>query len=209
MSKKKIITIGREKGSGGHYVGQILAERLGIPCYDSEILAETARQSGLAENFIENHEEQAPSRLIYSLALGTTAFPQYQSVLYQIHTAQHNAIRELAEKGPCVFVGRCADYVLKDRDDVLNCFIMAPVQQRIKRVCERENVSEDEAQRIIRRVDKARTAYSAHYTDEVWGRASRYHLALDTSIVTIPGAAEIIIEVLNRTGDDEKEDSIG
>lgn len=206
MSTQQIITIGRSKGSGGRYVGEQLAKRLGVPCYDSEILKETALKSGFAERFISENEEQKPSSLLYSIVMD--ASKGVQPLQQQLYLFQQQTIQELAWKGPCVFVGRCADYALRDRKNVLNCFIHAPMDSRIARTCKRENVSPEEAKTIIQRTDKARSDYSRHFTDWTWGAAQRYHLCLDTSILTVPGTVDMIMDFLsaiekNRSGDNE------
>lgn len=194
MNNQYIITIGRSKGSGGHYVAELLAERLAIPCYDSTILQETAAKSGFAEQFIAENEEHKPSSLLYSLMLG--ASKEGQPLQQQLYLFQQQTIRDLAEKGPCVFVGRCADYALKERKNVINCFIHAPLEARVLRTCQRENVWPEEAQRIIKKTDKARADYSAHFTEWIWGDAQRYHLSLDTGILLIDGAVDVIINFL-------------
>lgn len=206
MSAQQIITIGRSKGSGGRYVGEQLAERLGIPCYDSEILKKTALKSGFAEQFVKENEEKRPSSFLYSIVMGASR--DVQPLQQQLYMFQQQTIQELAEKGPCVFVGRCADYALRDRKNVINCFIHAPMDSRIARTCKRENVSPEEAKAIIQRTDKARSDYSKHFTGWNWGAAHRYHLSIDTSILSISGAVDMIVDFLaavekNRSSDNE------
>lgn len=198
---KQIVTIARMKGSGGHYVGQLLAQRLGVPCYDSEILRETARKSGFAEKFIEENEEKKPSSLLYSMATGYSA--ENQPLQQQLFVFQQNTIRELAEQGSCVFVGRCADYALRQREGVVNCFVHAPLESRILRTCERQPVTPAEARQLIQKTDKARSDYSLHFADLPWNDAQRYHLTVDTSLVGIDGAVDAIMEFLRIVAENE------
>lgn len=193
---KIIITIGREKGSGGHYIGDLLAKELGIRCYDKELLAETARISGFSKQFIEKYEEKKPSSLLYTLASGmssnTYSYPLHQ----QVFLAQSNAIREIAERESCVFIGRCADYVLRERTDVLNCFVHAPAADRIERIIQQEQIRPAEAEMLMLRTDRDRASYYTYFTDHTWGASKSYHLSFDTSKTTIPGAVNLILEFI-------------
>lgn len=193
-----IITIGREKGSGGHYAGELLAKQLGIQCYDKSLLIETAKKSGFSQEFIEAHEEQTPTSRYISFAAGIMSSEYSHPVHQQVFEAQSKVIREIAERGSCVFVGRCADFVLRDRTDVIKCFVHAPFQKRIERIMKVENISQTEAERLIRKADKSRASYYTFFTDRTWGEAKNYHITIDTSIATIPGTVDLIVDFLAK-----------
>lgn len=194
---KTVITIGREHGSGGRQVGEELAKKLGIKCYDKELLAETAKESGLATSFIAEYEEKKPQ-----FFMGTGAFYAYeQPVSLQLYVEQSKVIKKLAERESCVIVGRCSDYVLEGDDRVLNVFIHAPLADRIARVADRENITEEKAKTKITKTDKARASYYDYYTNRNWGDAKNYHLSLNSSLLGIEGCVNVIIsaiEHLNR-----------
>lgn len=193
-----IITIGREKGSGGHYAGELLAKQLGIQCYDKSLLIETAKKSGFSQEFIEAHEEQTPTSRYASFAAGIMSSEYRHPVHQQVFEAQSKVIREIAEQGSCVFVGRCADFVLRNRTDIINCFVHAPFQKRIERIMKMENIPYVEAERLIRKTDKSRASYYTFFTDRTWGEAKNYHIAVDTSIATIPGTVDLIVDFLAK-----------
>lgn len=183
-----IITVGRENGSGGRHVGEELAKSLGVKCYDKELLAETARESGFAAKFIEENEERKPQ-----LFWGTGAFYMYeQPISVQLYVEQSKIIKKIAERESCVIVGRCADYVLNDFSDVINVYIHAPLDVRVKRIMERDGIAEDKARSAVSKLDKARSAYYNYFTNKVWGSAKNYHLSLDTGEIGIQGAVEMI-----------------
>lgn len=193
-----IITIGREKGSGGHYAGELLAKQLGIQCYDKSLLIETAKKSGFSQEFIEAHEEQTPTSRYTSFAVGIMSSEYSNPVHQQVFEAQSKVIREIAEQGSCVFVGRCADFVLRNRTDIINCFVHAPLQKRIERIMKMENISQTEAERLIRKTDRSRASYYTFFTDRTWGEAKNYHIAIDTSLATIPGTVDLIVDFLAK-----------
>ncbi|WP_418746700.1 AAA family ATPase [Frisingicoccus sp.] len=196
MNSKTIITIGREKGSGGHYIGQLLAVRLGIKCYDNEILYETAKQSGFTKEFIEEFEEKRPSRFLYSLAMGNAAVSYNQPLHQQLYLAQTKVIKDIAERESCIFVGRCADYVLRDMPEVLRVFVHASMSDCVKRIQMTTNVTRQEAELLIMRTNKTRSEYYRHFTDKTWGNSKNYHLSIDSSDLTADGAADLIMEHL-------------
>lgn len=193
-----IITIGREKGSGGHYAGELLAKQLGIQCYDKLLLIETAKKSGFSQEFIEAHEEQTPTSRYASFAAGIMSSEYSHPVHQQVFEAQSKVIREIAEQGSCVFVGRCADFVLRNRTDVINCFVHAPMQNRIERIMKMDNIPHAEAERLIRKTDKSRASYYTFFTDRTWGEAKNYHIAIDTSIATIAGTVDLIVNLIEK-----------
>ena len=186
----KIVTISREFGSGGRTVGKKAAEILGVPCYDSEIISEIAKQSGFAENYIREHSEDAVDSGIFAALSRTDYYGLNNSD--QIWTIQCNIIKELAEKGPCVIVGRCADYILNDRHDLLKVFIHAPKQARMERIVREYGETEVDPAKRISDKDKRRITYYQLYTDNKWGVAQNYNISLDTEAIGIDRCAEII-----------------
>lgn len=187
--KNRVITISREFGSGGRTIGKKTAEKLGIPCYDSELIHEIARESGFAESYIKDAGEYA-SGGFFSSAFSNRAFgPTNEDYLWQI---QYNIITELAEKGPCVIVGRCADYILRDKEDCLKVFIHADMDFRAKRIVEVYGEREESPVQRLRDKDKRRAAYHRFYTDMKWGHAQNYHITLDSGKLGIDKCVEIL-----------------
>lgn len=196
MNNKIIITIGREKGSGGHYIGKLLASQLGIKCYDSEILYETAKQSGFTKEFIEQFEERKPSSFLYSLVMGSTTVAYNQPLHQQLYLAQAKVIKDIAERESCIFVGRCADYVLRNMPELLSVFVHASMSDCVKRVQMTTNITTPEAELLIMRSNKTRSEYYRHFTDGIWGNSKNYHLCVNSSDLTADGAADLIMEHL-------------
>ncbi len=180
-----IVTIGRQNGSGGREIGRMLAEKLGVPCYDQEIVERTAEKCGTTVENIGKIEET--SRTGSKLYFGGIPSPN------PIFQQQAAAIRDLASEGPCVFVGRCADYVLRERKDVVNVFVTAPVPDRIKRSAARNGISEKEAYDRITEKDKGRAEYYMRYTGMTWGSVSNYHLSVNSGPIGVDGATELIL----------------
>ena len=186
-----IITIARQNGSGGREVGKILAELLGIRCYDQEILAEAANESGISLQEIEKKEERTSRTNMFFYGI---------SARNPVFVAQSKAIETLAANGPCVFVGRCADYVLHDRSDVINVFVKAPMEARVARSSKRNNISEKEAFARVKDKDSERALYYQRYTGIVWGTVENYDLTIDTSVIGVENAAKLIIEYARMAG---------
>ena len=186
-----IITIGRQHGSNGHAVAETLARRLNIPCYSKEIVDRTARDSNFSHEVIRSYDEKRISPFI---APSTHFFGMDEGfrLNMQIASAQFEAIRSLADEGDAVFVGRCADYVLRSREDLVRIFLMADMPYRIKTVMERKSLTQDQAKKLIREVDKDRSSYYRYYTDQTWGESGCYDLCLNVGRVGIEGAAESI-----------------
>ena len=191
-----IITIGRQHGSNGHAVAETLAKRLNIPCYSKEIVDRTARDSNFSSEVIRSYDEKrispfvAPSTHFFGMDEGFR-------LNMQIASAQFDAIRSLANEGDAVFVGRCADYVLRGREDLVRVFLLADMPYRIKTVMERKNLTQDRAKKLIKEVDKDRSSYYRYYTDQVWGASDCYDLCLNVGRVGIEGAAEVIEDFIN------------
>ena len=175
-----VITVGREYGSGGRLIAQKAAEALGIPFFDRSIINMAAEETGLSADFIRRTEQQKTSSFLYNLYLSTQSLP----VNDQVFIAQSEVIRRVAAEGPCIIVGRCADYVLRNQSDVdaLNLFIHAPMEERIRRVREEYKVQAPDLRLYILKQDKNRAAYYEHFTDGQWGKAQNYHLAVSSGL---------------------------
>ncbi|MBO5796750.1 MAG: cytidylate kinase-like family protein [Clostridia bacterium] len=200
---KQIITIGRQFGSGGHEIGTRLAEALDVPYYDKDLLKRAAKESGLCEHLFENFDER-PRSLLFSLAMDPYAFSNpaapFGSVEQEIFLATFNAVKQVAAEGPCVIIGRCADYALREREDVLNLFIHAPLAERVKRIARVRGLSEAKAKDQINKMDKQRASYYNYYTSKKWGAVSSYDYCLDSSILGIDGTVELVRYILDKMG---------
>ena len=197
--KKRIITISREFGSGGRSIGKLVAEKLGIAFYDQELIEKAVEETGFSHEFIQEAGEYASStsKLLFNMTLASPHSSLGVSSNYdKIYVAQNNIIRKLAEERPCVIVGRCADYILRDRKDCLNVFIHANQEFRKKHVL--ENYGEQAEKTIEKRLDekdKKRQLYYKHYTGKTWGDLKNYHLTVDVSVVGIERASAWIAEL--------------
>ncbi len=191
----KVITISREFGSGGRTVGKLVAEKLNIPCYDQEIIQKIAQESGYCEEFIAEKSEHAHN-IFFS---NSFAFRDYygNSIQDKIWLAQLKAIVEVANKGPCVIVGRCADFILEGTADVLKVFIHADNKSRAKRIVEQYGEAEQSPEKRLKEKDKRRAAYYQLNTDKKWGDMKNYDIALSTSSLGIEKCADIIVELYN------------
>lgn len=199
MSTNVVFTIGRQFGSGGRQVGKTLAQKLGIPFYDKELIAISARDSGLSEALFSNADEKATSSIFYSLvmgnypmasgALGVTEMPLND----QLFLIQSKTIKRLASEGSCVIVGRCADYILRDMDNVVNVFIHADLKNRVERAVRVYEVPENKAEDVCLKTDKQRANFYNYYSDRKWGMCRTYDLSLDSGMLGIEGCAEQII----------------
>ena len=190
MKKNRIVTISREYGSGGRTIGRKLAEELGVPCYDSELIGEIARESGFAEAYVRRAEESSPSGWAGSLFSTNRAFgPTNEDYLWEV---QRRVILELAEKGPCVIVGRCADYILRDRADCLTAFIHADLKFRADRIVRVYGEREVSPEERVRDKDRRRAAYHRFYTDMKWGYAKNYQISLDSGALGLDACVAIL-----------------
>lgn len=195
MMKNRIITISRQFGSGGRYIGESAARRLGIGYYDKEIIAEIAEKTGLASEFIEKAGEYSPTKSIFSYAfVGRNR--QGISIDDYLHSIQRKIILDIAEKGPCVIVGRCADYILRDREDCVNVFIFGNKAEKISRITSIYGDDPEEAERRIREMDKKRSINYKYCTDREWGRFENYTLMLNSSTVGIENCIDIIENIV-------------
>ncbi|HIY16264.1 MAG TPA: cytidylate kinase-like family protein [Candidatus Intestinimonas stercorigallinarum] len=190
MKKNRIVTISREFGSGGRTIGRKLAEELGVPCYDSELIGEIARESGFAEAHVRRAEESSPSGWAGALFSTNRAFgPTNEDYLWEV---QRRVILELAEKGPCVIVGRCADYILRDRADCLTAFIHADLKFRADRIVRVYGEREASPEERVRDKDRRRAAYHRFYTDMKWGYAKNYQISLDSGALGLDACVAIL-----------------
>ncbi len=189
----KVVTINRQYGSGGREIGRKLAEVYGVPFYDNEIISRAAKESGFAEAAFENAEEKATNSLLYSIAMGMNVFSA-QDIGYaglslddRIFLAQANVVRKVAESGPCVIVGRCADYILREREDLINLFITASVDFRIRRSIDIDMLPQNKAAEIVLKKDKTRANYYKYHVGERWDNVLNYDLMLRSDLVGIDG----------------------
>ena len=187
--KNRVITISREFGSGGRTIGKETAARLNIPCYDQELIQRLAAESGFTEAYVQEQGEYAASRGWINALAGRSNGLTNQDRLWVL---QREIILGLAEKGPCVIVGRCADYILRDTADRLTVFIHADLEQRAKRIVEVYGQREEAPEKRLRDKDRRRASYYQFYTDMAWGQAHNYHIALDSGVLGIPRCADIL-----------------
>lgn len=189
--KNRIITISREFGSGGRTIGKETAGRLGIHCYDAELIEKIAQESGFAREYIAEHGEYAAGKHWFSQAFSDRDYRghSYRDDLWII---QQKIIRELAEKESCVIVGRCADYILRDTADCLRVFIHSDMENRAKRIVEQYGESSETPQKRLRDKDRRRAAYYQFYTDMKWGAVQNYHITLDSGVLGIEKCVDIL-----------------
>lgn len=199
-----MITISRQYGSGGREIGEKLAKELGIPFYDNEIITRAAKESGFAEAAFQKAEEKATNSLLYSIAMGLNSYGNQDfgftnlSLDDRIYLAQAEVIHKLANNGPCVIVGRCADYVLRNMKNVVNVFVWANIDYRVKRATTLYNMPEPKAADQIIKIDKRRANYYNYHASEKWGRADNYQLSIQSDCLGIDGSVAIIKEFVTK-----------
>lgn len=193
-----IITIGRQFGSAGREIGNKLADELGIPFYDKELLTRAAKESGFCEEMIHAHDERPTNSFLYNLVMDTYSFGYNSAALVdmpisqKIFLAQYDTIKKIAQEGSCVIVGRCADYALADYENVLSVFIQGDMDVRIKRIMEKYDLSEAKAKDMILKKDKQRQSYYNYYSSKKWGMASSYDLTINSSVLGVDGTVKLI-----------------
>ncbi len=201
MEKKLIINIGRQFGGGGLGVASELGRKLEIPVYDRELIAKAAQDSGFSAALFEQSDEK---RRIFSLSAIFTSIYSSPTENYMsdkgLFEIQCETIRRIAGQGSAIIVGRCSDYILRDMDCILNVFLTSPLEERVKRICERHGLCEEKAEALILQKDKAREEYYNYYTFGNWGVASTYDLCIDSSRLGIEGTADFIIDFAKRSG---------
>ncbi len=201
---KTIITIGRQFGSNGHLVGQKLADHYGIKCYDKELISQVASNSGFCQEMIEQHDERPTNSFLYNLVMDTYSFGYNASsfvdmpISQKVFLAQFDTIKKVAEEGPCVFIGRCADSALSERDDVINLFIHADERYRIKEIMHRypDITSEQKARDFMNKKDKQRQSYYNYYSSHKWGRSDTYDASINTGLLGVDGTVKLIIQLI-------------
>ncbi len=198
-----VITIGRRFGTGGHEIGEKLADHYGIKCYDREIISRAAKDSGLCEEILEHHDERPTSSFLYNLVMDAYSFGNHTGaymdmpISHKVFIAQFDAIKQLADEGPCIIVGRCADYALAERKNLLRIFIDADMDCRVKRICEKYDLSEGKAKERISRTDKERSSYYNYYSTAKWGHASTYDMCINSSRLGIDGTVKVLTEFID------------
>ncbi len=202
-SMNTIITIGRQFGSGGHEIGEKLAQFWGIKCYDKELLARAAKESGYCEEMFRNHDERPTNSFLYNLVMDTYSFGYNSStfvdmpISHKVFLAQFDAIKKLAKEEPCVIVGRCADYALAEFKNCVHIFIHGDLETRIQRVAKKYELTSDKAKEMIIKKDKQRASYYNYYSSKKWASVESYHLSVDSSLLGIDGTVELIKQFVN------------
>ena len=197
-----IITIGREYGSAGRQIGYKVAEDLGIKLYDREMLERAAKESGICEELFETHDEKPTNSFLYSLVMDSYSFGYPSSsytdmpINHKIFLAQFDTIRKIASEGPCILVGRCADYALEEFDNVLSIFSHADMDARVRRIARIYDLTDAKAKDIIKKTDKRRSSYYNYYTSKRWGDADSYDLCIDSGKMGVDGSVELVLNAI-------------
>ena len=200
--EKKIITISRQFGSGGRTIGREVADKLGIPFYDKELVDQIAMESGFAPQFIEEHGEHSPSGSLFSYAFAPQGIPGVMNGLSTadfLWNVQCNVILQIAEKGPCVIVGRNADYILKDHPEALHVYVFADTPYRAERIVRLYGESEKTPEQRLAEKDKRRRVNYHHYTGRTWGQAQNYDICLDTGVLGLEQCADIVVDIVKNS----------
>ena len=203
MKTNTIITIGREYGSAGREIGYKVAEAFGIKLYDKEMLARAAKESGICEEIFQSHDEKPTNSFLYSLVMDTYSMGYSGNtytdmpINHKVFLAQFEAIKKIADEGPCILVGRCADYALESYPNVVSVFIHADLQSRIRRIARLYDLTDAKAKDVIVKTDKKRASYYNYYTNKKWSDAESYELCLTSSELGIEGTAQAIIDYVN------------
>ena len=206
MSCDKIITITRQYGSGGHDIGKLLSERLGIPFYDKELISLAAKKSGVSPEVFAQADERMSNSLLYTLSTGLYNYGNGFSAMGdlpmndRLYILQHKIIKEKAEKEVFVVVGRCADYILKEYDNVVRVFVYADLDVRARRAVERQDIEASRARQAVSKVDKNRANYYSFKKKKKWGAPENYDLCLNSTKLSVEQAADLIIDYLKITG---------
>ncbi len=212
MKTNTIITIGREYGSAGREIGYKVAEAFGIKLYDKEMLARAAKESGICEEIFQSHDEKPTNSFLYSLVMDTYSMGYSGNtytdmpINHKVFLAQFDAIKKIADEGPCILVGRCADYALESYPNVVSVFIHADMQSRIKRIAKIYDLTDARAKDMIVKTDKKRASYYNYYTNKKWSDAGSYELCLTSSKLGTEGTAQAIIDYVNLKEKIRKED---
>lgn len=206
MSCKKIITITRQYGSGGHDIGKLLAQKLDIPFYDKELISLAAKESGVSPEVFAQADEKRSNSLLYSLSTGLYTYGNGYSTMGdlpmndRLYILQHKIIKEKAEKETFVVVGRCADYILKEYDNVVKVFVYADIDARTRRAVERQDIEPSRARQAVAKADKNRANYNSFYSGQKWGAPENYDLCINSTRLSAEQAADIVIEYIKILG---------
>lgn len=198
MKGNLIITIGRECGSAGRKIGKMLAEELGVKCYDKELLTLAAKHSGLCEELFKTHDEKPTSSFLYSLVMDTYSMGYNTSaymdmpINHKVFLAQFDSIKKLADEESCVIVGRCADYALAEYPGLVSVFICGNEEDKLKALMDRHNVTREKAKDIMIKTDKRRSSYYNYYSSKKWGSSKSYDLCINSSILGYEGTVKVI-----------------
>ena len=201
---KTIIAIGRQFGSGGRAIGEKLAKKLDIAFYDKELISLAAKESGIAPEVFDSVDEKAANSLLYSLSMGLYNFGSGFSAMGdlpvndQLYLLQHKLIKDIAEKDSCVIVGRCADYILRERTDCINIFIYADMEYRKQEAIKKHGIDEARAEHIINKTDKSRANYYSFYSGQKWGMAENYDLCINSAKISEDAAVDLIIDYIGK-----------
>ncbi len=203
MNSNLIITIARQYGCEGRHIGEELAKKLGIKCYDNELISLAAQKSGMAHEELSEADEKATNSLLYTLAMGSSFWGGNAGLAFdmpindKLFVIQSNIIKELAEEGDALFIGRCADYVLKDHPHILKLFIYAPMEARIKHICELKDMAPDKAKDLIIKTDRRRANYYNYYTGQKWGKLENFDIALDSAKLGVEKTADMLYHFIS------------
>ena len=200
---KFVITIGRQSGTGGREIGMKLAEKLGVKCYDKELITRAAKESGLAEEIIDSHDEKPNKSFLYSLVMdsydmglggGYTDIP----LSHKVFLAQLNAIKQIADEESCVIVGRCADYALEGRENLIRVFVTGEEEHKIARLEKTYNLNADDAKSLMKKKDKERSSYYNYYSNKDWGKADSYDLCISSTLLGVEGSVECLYNIIKH-----------
>jgi len=198
-----VVSIGRQYGSGGREIGFKLAEKLGVTCYDKELLSIAAKESGLCEEIFELHDEKPTHSFLYNLVMDVNTMGYNTSgfvdmpINHKVFLAQFDSIKKLAEQESCVIVGRCADYALDNNDNLLSIFIHSNIETRVNRIANKHNLTKEKAKDAIHKTDKKRASYYNYYTSKKWGEAKGYKLSIDSGMLGIDGTVDAIQQIID------------
>lgn len=197
-----IITIGRQFGSAGREIGEKVAAYFDIPCYDKELLTRAAKESGFCEEMIQSHDERPTNSFLYNLVMDTYSFGYNASsfvdmpISHKVFLAQFDTIKKMASEGPCVIVGRCADYALSDFKNCIHLFIYSDEEAKVNRIMDKYNLTEAKAKDMIVKKDKQRQSYYNYYSSKKWGRADSYDLCINSNILGVEGTVKLITQYI-------------
>lgn len=197
-----IITIGRQFGSGGREIGKDLAEKLGIPYYDKELISRAAKESGFCKEMIETNDERPTNSFMYNLVMDTYSFGYNASsfmdmpISHKIFLAQFDTIKKIASEEPCVIVGRCADYALSEYKNCMHLFIYGDEDTKVKRIMKKYDLTQQKAKDMINKKDKQRQSYYNYYSSKKWGHADSYDLCINSSMLGVDGTVKLIIQAV-------------